>query len=511
MGTKNRLQAVEPGPRQPKWFHDILNTTPNGIVAARAIRNQQFEIIELQIHLANESGVRMANLPEDCVGKGLFSLFPDLTASGYFEKHKDVIESGISRTELISFNNGGTKKWFQLSLAKLDDGVISNFSDVTELKETELEIENQKTLLHLMLNSSLNGVYVLDAVRDASDTVIDFKLTHVNDIFCRMSGKSREQLIGKSFIANFPDTVRSGIFDRNCNVLRDGQPIKAEVHYVGNGVERWYQTSVNRVTINQLVIAFNDVTGLKQVMSGLEHSNKELQQSNERLSAFTYTSSHDLKEPVRKIILYSDLVEKKQGSALKPEARDLVTRINKNAQRMNALIGDLLAYSKISNASANTETVSLNSVLQDALTDLEAIIIDKDAKISVSPLPEVIGDRTQLTQVFQNLISNAIKFQNPDTKPLIQIKQEPNLLHNGQVYHCISVTDNGIGFDQSQSEKIFLAFQRLNTKEEYQGTGIGLAIVKQALENQSGFVNVKSQVGAGTTFYLYFSDKTNSR
>ncbi len=503
LNINDRKLASEKLEQQTKWYNNVLNQSPNGILAAEAVRDKANEIVDLTLRLANSSGRRMANLPEDCINKNFSSLFPELSAQGYFDKHKRVINTGEPYSTFLSFNREGQELWYQLSLSKLDDGVVSNFAEVTELKEKEKVIEEQKGLLSLMLNSSLNGLYTLEAVRNPAGEIVEFRITHVNEEFCKQSGKTADQLVGKLFGDVFPGSKGTGIFERNCRVLRTGESIRQELHYNADGVDRWYQNSVNRVTENQIVIAFHDVTPLKFAAMELERANEELKISNARLSDFTHIASHDLNEPLRKIITFVNMIEDQFGKELNPVAKDYFVRIHRTAERMQTLLNGLLTYSKFAHAENVFEEVNLQAIVAEVQGDLETVIQKKRATLLIHSLPVIQGDRTQLTQVFQNLISNALKFQKQTDIPFIEVRYEGKI-RRGKLYHHISVKDNGIGFEQAEADKIFAVFHRLHARHEYEGSGVGLAIVQKAMENHGGYVTVKSEPGAGSCFNLFF-------
>jgi light-regulated signal transduction histidine kinase (bacteriophytochrome) len=287
-------------------------------------------------------------------------------------------------------------------------------------------------------------------------------------------------------------------------VLESGEPVKQEIHYVGDGVDLWFQNSINKIGTDQIVIAFHDITPLKHATFQLERSVRELKITNEKLSDFTHIASHDLREPLRKISTYSNLVIEKYNGTLDKNVGEYLAKINRTAIRMQALINDLLTFSQVSNASNEFQPLSLNTILSEVQHDLETAIHERNARVVTDVLPEIRGDKMQITQVFQNLISNALKFQNNGNVPLIRIKREADIERDGGRFFCISVKDNGIGFDQSHADNIFRIFHRLHSRAEYSGSGIGLAIVQKALHNHGGSIEVTSEPGKGTCFFLFF-------
>jgi PAS domain S-box-containing protein len=432
-----------------------------------------------------------------------------LTDSTLFEKSSiDAVTDRCSEAwrsgECVPFTYySQMEKSYSVECTKVNDGLLWMMRAQSSERTSENTIGAQTQLLNLMLNSSLNGVYLLDAIRDNDGIIRDFIITHANEVFCSLSGRKREDILGKSFLKTFPDTVQAGIFRRNCEILETGEAVSEVFRYHGDGVDRWYENLAQKVTEDQLVITFHDVTDLKIAAIRLQESNTHLLKSNERLSEFSHIVSHDLNEPLRKIHTYSDIIHEKYRSELQPELLSYLHKIEKTTRRMQGLIKDLLTYSQVSYISRTFEKISLNTVVNDVLNDLESVINLKSARCNVGPLPELYGDKTQLGQIFQNLISNALKFQKKDEAPFIQISQQPEVTKNGIDYYCIAVKDNGIGFDSAYTSRIFQVFQRLHTKNDYEGTGIGLAIVQKAVENHSGHIEVASIPGAGTTFYIY--------
>lgn len=499
--TKNQNKKLE---QQAQWYNNILEHSTNGIIALQSVRNSDNEVIDFEIKLCNPSGIKMGSLPEDAVGKRLCDLLPQVKQTGYFDLHKQVIETGKPYKNILPFNWGNGEGWYQVSLSKLEDGLVSNFMDVSELKHHEKIIQEQASVLNLILNSSINGVYMLQAIRNDQQEIIDFKFIHVNEIVCKQAGRTKEEILGKSYLKTFPHTKASGVFDRNCEILKTGEEYRSELHYKGDGVDMWFDTSVSKVGEDKIVVAFNDITALKHAAVQLELSNEDLRRSNDRLTEFTHIASHDLNEPLRKIQTFTNLLKERYSSPLHEEGKDYLERINKTANRMQSLINDLLLYSRVSNSINRFELIHLEEIVKEVQNDLEASIQKKNAKLILSALPNIKGDKTQLRQIFQNLISNAIKFQPKGNVPQVHIRNKGAVVKRGKCYFAVEVEDNGIGIAEMYQEKIFHLFQRLHGKNEFEGTGIGLAIVQRAMENHNGFIEVKSEPEKGSCFTLLF-------
>jgi light-regulated signal transduction histidine kinase (bacteriophytochrome) len=238
----------------------------------------------------------------------------------------------------------------------------------------------------------------------------------------------------------------------------------------------------------------------------LIETNKELEASNTELQQYAFIASHDLQEPLRKIITFSQIV--KERFMENKDASQYVNRIIASSERMRILINDLLSYSRLA-TDPDFVTASLNIVLRGAITDLELVIKEKKAIINIDDLPTIEMIPDQIRQVFQNIIGNAVKFAKPGATSEIKIwsdftkeKSAVSKAVEKGAYCRIYISDNGIGFNEQYLDKIFTMFQRLHGRAEYQGTGIGLSIVKKIIEKHNGLVTAKSKENEGTTFIL---------
>jgi light-regulated signal transduction histidine kinase (bacteriophytochrome) len=246
--------------------------------------------------------------------------------------------------------------------------------------------------------------------------------------------------------------------------------------------------------IGQLMARRQAEAAMREAYQELEHKTKELTRSNEELQQFAYVASHDLQEPLRMISSYTQLLERRYGDRLDGDARDFMAYIVDGAARMKQLIEDLLAYSRVGTRGKEFQHVDSGASLDRALANLRASIESSGAKITRDALPEVLADGAQLSQIFQNLIGNAIKFRG-DEPPRIHVGAEAR-----DTVWVFSVKDNGIGLDTQYADRIFMMFQRLHNKAEYPGTGIGLAIVKKIVERHGGRIWVESEPGKGASF-----------
>jgi light-regulated signal transduction histidine kinase (bacteriophytochrome) len=223
---------------------------------------------------------------------------------------------------------------------------------------------------------------------------------------------------------------------------------------------------------------------------------KELERSNTELEQFAYVASHDLQEPLRMVTSYLQLLQRRYQGKFDDKADKYIYFAVDGASRMQVLINDLLEFSRVTTRANEHEPTDCEFILNQVLSGLELYIKENGAIVSHDPLPEIMADNTQLTQVFQNLIANGIKFHGEEA-PKIHISAEKKASE-----WLFSVKDNGIGIDPQYSEKIFEVFKRLHKKEEYPGTGIGLAVCKKIVERHGGRIWVESELGKGSTFYF---------
>jgi light-regulated signal transduction histidine kinase (bacteriophytochrome) len=241
---------------------------------------------------------------------------------------------------------------------------------------------------------------------------------------------------------------------------------------------------------------------------------RELERSNTDLEQFAYVASHDLQEPLRMIASYTQLLDRRYRDKLDDEAREFMGFAVDGALRMQTLINDLLAYSRVGTRGKPLAPVDTGEVLQRALTNLKVAIEESRAQIDATPLPTVLGDATQLTQLFQNFVGNAIKFrgnkpavihvsaQRTDTAPAPDPGRPSAIPHRQSPEWLFAVRDEGIGIEKQYFDRIFVIFQRLHTREEYPGTGIGLAVCKKIVERHGGRIWLESAPGQGSTFFF---------
>ena len=252
--------------------------------------------------------------------------------------------------------------------------------------------------------------------------------------------------------------------------------------------------------------AIRDITARKAAEANLLEKVDELKRSNEELGQFAYIASHDLQEPLRMVASYTQLLSRRYKGKLDADADEFISFAVDGAARMQRLIQDLLAFSRVGTKGKELLITSSEEAFQQALINLRGAVKDSGAQVTHDPLPMVAADEMQLVQLFQNLIGNAIKYQNPGV-PRIHV----SAARDGGKKWIFSVKDNGLGIHPQYFDRIFGMFQRLHKREEFEGTGIGLAICKKIVERHGGVISVESQPGQGSTFrFALAAEEKNS-
>jgi len=329
------------------------------------------------------------------------------------------------------------------------------------------------------------------------------KIIHVNEKFCEISKYSREELLGKNHrILNSGYHPKEFFIDM-WKTIASGRVWQGEIrNRAKDGTFYWVYTTIVPFLDEsgrpyQYVSIRFEISRRKIAEERLKIYAAKLERSNRELKDFASIAAHDLQEPLRKILTFGDRLKSKYGNLLPEDGRDYLERMTTAAARMRTLIDDLLSYSRVHSGAHAFTSVDLNEVVSGVLSDLEVRIEQTRAQIKVDRLPVVEADASQMRQVFQNVIGNALKFHKPDVPPVIEIASRKE-----DEKWVITVTDNGIGFDEKYRERIFSIFQRLHGRHEHEGTGVGLAIVRRIIERHGGTITATSRPGQGSTFII---------
>lgn len=369
---------------------------------------------------------------------------------------------------------------------------ISTISrDITESKRASEKLELANKYNRSLLEASLDPLVTIGA---------DGKITDINNSTKIVTGLEVDDLIGTDFSEYFtePEKAREG-YEK---VFHDGfvrdYPLEIK-NKNGQTTPVLYNASVykdDNGNVKGVFAAARDITELKKVENDLKLKLEELSRSNKELEQFAYVSSHDLQEPLRMIASYLQLLERKYKDKLDDKANKYIHFSVDGATRMQNLINDLLDFSRVTTQAKELEPTNLEPIYKDVIANLDFSINENDVILTHDPLPVVMADKSQIAQVFQNLINNSIKFRSKEQPKInISVKEEKN-------HWLFAVKDNGIGIDPKHSDRIFEIFKRLNKKRDYPGTGIGLAVCKKIIERHGGNIWVKSELGKGSIFYF---------
>lgn len=502
----------------PELIQAVFDHSLTNIYAAKALRDPTTgELVDFQIYYCNDPFLQRVHYSLDQVkSASLRTLFPALEQSGFLARYKRVVERGELFEGEQAYEGPNGHFYYQTLVKKLNDGIVVNFIDVTDRREAELAAQRTADLLRATLDASISSIFYMRALRQAptpqtpTGEVIDFLIEYSNAAVLRSNNLRPDEVVGQRLLEKFPGNRANGFFDSYVRVVETGQPERMVQHYRDElGLDGWFEVSTVRQDEHSVVVTFMNITETKLSQLRLEESNRSLDQ-------FAAIASHDLQEPLRKIISFGDLLMNQYGP-LMGEGIALVERMQSASRRMQSLIRDLLTYARLTKTGdLFAQPVNLNDILQEVLLDLEMAIAEGQAQIKLHALPTLPGNRLQLRQLFQNLLSNSLKYVQPGRRPMIEVEaqaidrselptevQLPGM--PGYRYWRIRVSDNGIGFGEQYREKIFGAFERLHGKQSsYAGTGMGLAIVRRVMENHQGGVTAQGREGQGATFTLYF-------
>jgi len=349
----------------------------------------------------------------------------------------------------------------------------------------ELDFRNTQLQLEAVLENSQSAVFTKSA---------DGTYQLVNRNFAALVDLPREAILGQTSRKIFPPDIAEQADQEDQQILTSGNPVVSELRLRQGESDLTLQVSKfplldkdgNILGIGGI---WTDVSERARLVEDLRRSNAELEQ-------FAYVASHDLQEPLRMVSSYMQLLESRYRENLDQDAKEFIDFAVDGANRMQRLIQDLLAFSRVGTRGKQPEPIQSREALDLALRNLTNTIDQNQAQLEIGSLPEIKADLNQVVQVFQNIIANAIKFRSEHT-PRIQIVAEPDI-----DMAQFSITDNGIGFDTKHADRIFVIFQRLNNRSEYGGTGIGLAICKKIIERHGGRIWVESREGHGSTFHF---------
>ena len=439
--------------------------------------------------------------------------------------YETALKSGFYHYEARVIQRDKTIRWIRTTGKVFFDTdqkpyrMLGTMMDITERKHSAQILEHSEKKFRTLADSMPQHIWTGEP---------DGNLNYFNQSVYDYSGLTPQQLHTDGWIQIVhPDDKEENIKQWIASVS-SGKPFHFEHRFRRyDGEYRWQLSRAipqkdEEGNILMWVGTSTDIHDRKLFIDDLEESvrertkqlsklNQDLQKSNDDLAQFAYVASHDLQEPLRKIQTFSTRILDIEHEHLSQKGKDYFARIQSSSSRMQQLILDLLSYSRINAGKKSMEAVDLNTVLESIKDQLKETIEQKKAQVLAAKLPTLFAIPFQVEQLFTNIISNALKFSKEGVPPVITIKSESmhgkeirsSVIDHQVYYHHLTISDNGIGFEPQYKERIFQVFQRLHGKDEYEGTGIGLSIVKKIMDNHNGIVTAESELGKGTTFHLY--------
>ncbi|MBT3390043.1 MAG: PAS domain S-box protein [Chloroflexi bacterium] len=434
---------------------------------------------------------------DDYTGQNLYDLFHFDTAEVLWHNALAALQAGevVQAEERILHRDSSEHIYLTTNFPLFLEpdqpfGVGGISTDITDRKKMEQRIAATLAFNQKLISSSPLGISVYDATGQCITA---------NEAASTIVGATLEQILQQN-IYHIQSWKKSGLLETAKAALQTGSDTRQEVHTASSFDQQvWLDCRFipfDQEDNRQLMLIMDDISDRKQAAQKLAEKAQELSRSNAELEQFAYVASHDLQEPLRMVSSYLQLIERRYTDKLDEAGLEFIAFAVDGAARMKQLINDLLAFSRVGTRGAPLKKTHLDDVLGKVHINLQPLLEEHRGIILVEELPIVYADENQMTQLFQNMIGNALKFHD-STPPRIEIGAERKADH-----WQIHIRDNGIGIDPQYQERIFAIFERLHTAQEYKGTGIGLAICKRIVERHNGRIWVESNLGEGATFYF---------
>jgi PAS domain S-box-containing protein len=476
-------------------YRGLLEAAPDAMVVV----NQAGEIVLLNVQAEKQFGYRR----DELVGQQVKNIIPEgfaerIIADGTRSAAEALAQQIGTGIELLGQRKDGTGFPIEIMLSPLESAegilVTAAIRNISVRKEADRHLAQMEGRYRGLLEAAPDAMVV---VNQAGEIVL------LNVQAEKQFGYRRDELVGQEVKNIIPQGFAERLI---ADALRSTEDALAQ--QIGTGIELTGQRKNGsdfpiEIMLSPLesaegilvTAAIRDITARKKSEAHLLQKMDELNRSNEELGQFAYIASHDLQEPLRMVASYNQLLARRYKGKLGSDADEFISFAVDGANRMQRLIQDLLAYSRVGTKGRDLLDISSEDALKQALINLRMAIQSSDAQVTHDPLPTVLADETQLIQLFQNLVGNGLKYQAPGV-PRVHI----SAARNGGKKWLFSVKDNGLGIDPQYFGRIFGMFQRLHKREEFEGTGIGLAICKKIVERHGGNISVESQPGQGSTF-----------
>jgi PAS domain S-box-containing protein len=487
-------------------YRGLLEAAPDAMVVV----DQDGEIILLNVQAEKQFGYRR----DELLGQKVKNIIPDgfaerLIADGTRSAAEALAQQIGTGIELIGRRKNGSGFPIEIMLSPLESTkgilVTAAIRDISARKAAEkqlLQMTRELSIKHRLLDSVVEGTTDLVYIRD-----LDNRFSLANGACAKLFGREANEVVGKTMRELLPNDSYDAVAQSDQDVVHAGATRTIEEVAEINGVTRLFLTTKgpyrdgDQKIVGTIGIS-RDITERKKSEERLEKTVGELKRSNDELQQFAYVASHDLQEPLRMVASYTQLLAKRYKGRLDSDADEFIAYAVDGCDRMQGLIQALLVYSRAGTSGKALGQVSSESALRQGLANLQRAIKESGAVVTHDSLPAIITDDTQLAQVFQNLVGNAIKYHGVEA-PHVHV----SATKNGGKEWIFSVRDNGLGIDPQYFDKIFVLFQRLHVRTEFEGTGIGLAICKKILERLGGRIWVESELQKGSTFYFALPER----
>jgi PAS domain S-box-containing protein len=484
-------------------YRGLLEAAPDAMVVV----NQVGEIVLLNVQAEKQFGYRRDELLGQKVTNIIPEGFAERLVSDELRSAEDALAQQIGTgIELTARRKDGSEFPIELMLSPLESSegilVTAAIRNISVRKNAEQHLAQMESRYRGLLEAAPDAMVV---VNQRGEIVL------LNVQAEKQFGYRRDELLGQQVTNIIPEGFAERLVS---DELRSAEDALAQ--QIGTGLELRGKRKDSSTFPLELMLsplasssgilvtaAIRNITARKQADAHLLQKVAELNRSNQELAQFAYIASHDLQEPLRMVASYTTLLARRYKGRLDSDADEFISFAVNGANRMQRLIHDLLAYSRVSSMGKELTETSSEEALKQALENLGGAIEDSNAIVTHDPLPTVLAEGIQLVQLFQNLVGNAIKYQ-PPGRPEIHISA---VRRHGNKW-AFSVRDNGLGIEPQYFERIFGMFQRLHKREEFAGTGIGLAICKKIVERHGGSISVASELGQGSTFSFVLAGST---
>jgi signal transduction histidine kinase len=498
------------------FLNNILESTSNTVSHLVTVRDDDGTIIDFKYLFTNsESENLTGKLVGEVIGESITKVFPFVRDTGLYDLMIKSANEGTIEIHEAEYTLKEKRIWVHTTINKLNDGITLTSYDSTHIinaKQRLLELNEQLTVQNSILNDA-EAVAKIGSYRWNIETME----TTMSDNFFRLLDCEPNEFVPA------PENFRSFIHPKDLTVYNEKLNLAVDKKIVSNFTYRIvtkngkvkHLQNTGHFLKTEYIGVVKDITKELKNEQKLKDKNLELKRTNSELESFNRVASHDLQEPLRKIQMFISRITDSDSVNFTKQQAEYIEKVKSSANRMQTLIKYLLSYPRLSKKKKDFVPVDLNLVLEKVQEDLEAPIRESGVEFVLGDLPEVRGVPFQLEQLFNNLISNSIKYHSILEIPKIEISSEKleskaiphDFQKKAKQYYVIVVKDNGIGFDQVNSNKIFELFQRLHQKNEYSGTGIGLAICKKIVEKHKGHIAAHGQINIGATFYIYLPAK----